>query len=170
MKTNRKIVLSIIIILALCLFVLFALRQSKTTSLIPNEVSELVNNYMGRRARKGTEYAVEYTHFEDEFVREAYIISGDKLLDYKIENVEKINDNLYAFTILVKTEQSTFYSGDIFERVFNFVARIDDEWYFLNGVSHIPADLQENLDIEKYTNTGENIVERDDIVDIINFE
>ncbi len=120
--------------------------------------------------RKGTEYAVEYTHFEDEFVREAYIISGDKLLDYKIENVEKINDNLYAFTILVKTEQSTFYSGDIFERVFNFVARIDDEWYFLNGVSHIPADLQENLDIEKYTNTGENIVERDDIVDIINFE
>lgn len=158
MKTNRKIVLSIIIILALCLFVLFALRQSKTTSLIPNEVSELVNNYM-EAYRKGTEYAVEYTHFEDEFVREAYIISGDKLLDYKIENVEKINDNLYAFTILVKTEQSTFYSGDIFERVFNFVARIDDEWYFLNGVSHIPADLQENLDIEKYTNTGENIVE-----------
>ena len=128
MKTNRKIVLSIIIILALCLFVLFALRQSKTTSLIPNEVSELVNNYM-EAYRKGTEYAVEYTHFEDEFVREAYIISGDKLLDYKIENVEKINDNLYAFTILVKTEQSTFYSGDIFERVFNFVARIDDEWY-----------------------------------------
>lgn len=169
MKTNRKIVLSIIVILALCLFVLFALRQSKTTSLIPNEVSELVNNYM-EAYRKGTEYAVEYTHFEDEFVREAYIISGDKLLDYKIENVEKINDNLYAFTILVKTEQSTFYSGDIFERVFNFVARIDDEWYFLNGVSHIPADLQENLDIEKYTNTGENIVERDDIVDIINFE
>lgn len=169
MKTNRKIVLSIIIILALCLFVLFALRQSKTTSLIPNEVSELVNNYM-EAYRKGTEYAVEYTHFEDEFVREAHIISGDKLLDYKIENVEKINDNLYAFTILVKTEQSTFYSGDIFERVFNFVARIDDEWYFLNGVSHIPADLQENLDIEKYTNTGENIVERDDIVDIINFE
>ena len=169
MKTNRKIVLSIIIILALCLFVLFALRQSKTTSLIPNEVSELVNNYM-EAYRKGTEYAVEYTHFEDEFVREAYIISGDKLLDYKIENVEKINDNRYAFTILVKTEQSTFYSGDIFERVFNFVARIDDEWYFLNGVSHIPADLQENLDIEKYTNTGENIVERDDIVDIINFE
>ena len=169
MKTNRKIVLSIIIILALCLFVLFALRQSKTTSLIPNEVSELVNNYM-EAYRKGTEYAVEYTHFEDEFVREAYIISGDKLLDYKIENVEKINDNLYAFTILVKTEQSTFYSGDIFERVFNFVARIDDEWYFLNGVSHIPADLQENLDIEKYTNTGENIVERDDILDIINFE
>ena len=169
MKTNLKIVLSIIIILALCLFVLFALRQSKTTSLIPNEVSELVNNYM-EAYRKGTEYAVEYTHFEDEFVREAYIISGDKLLDYKIENVEKINDNLYAFTILVKTEQSTFYSGDIFERVFNFVARIDDEWYFLNGVSHIPADLQENLDIEKYTNTGENIVERDDIVDIINFE
>ena len=145
------------------------MRQSKTTSLIPNEVSELVNNYM-EAYRKGTEYAVEYTHFEDEFVREAYIISGDKLLDYKIENVEKINDNLYAFTILVKTEQSTFYSGDIFERVFNFVARIDDEWYFLNGVSHIPADLQENLDIEKYTNTGENIVERDDIVDIINFE
>ena len=169
MKTNRKIVLSIIIILALCLSVLFALRQSKTTSLFPNEVSELVNNYM-EAYRKGTEYAVEYTHFEDEFVREAYIISGDKLLDYKIENVEKINDNLYAFTILVKTEQSTFYSGDIFERVFNFVARIDDEWYFLNGVSHIPADLQENLDIEKYTNTGENIVERDDIVDIINFE
>ena len=130
MKTNRKIVLSIIIILALCLFVLFALRQSKTTSLIPNEVSELVNNYM-EAYRKGTEYAVEYTHFEDEFVREAYIISGDKLLDYKIENVEKINDNLYAFTILVRTEQSTFYSGDIFERVFNFVARIDDEWYFL---------------------------------------
>lgn len=87
MKTNRKIVLSIIIILALCLFVLFALRQSKTTSLIPNEVSELVNNYM-EAYRKGTEYAVEYTHFEDEFVREAYIISGDKLLDYKIENVE----------------------------------------------------------------------------------
>lgn len=150
----------------LCVIGFLAVNLNRSHSAIPAEVSEVVENYMDAY-KKGTEYSVEYAHFEDEFMRTAYIVSGDKLLDYKIESAEKINDNLFAFTIMVKTEQTAFYSGDVYERVYNFVARIDNEWYFLNGVAHIPADIQDGLDKSKYVYTDDRILDPGDVIDTI---
>jgi len=158
-----------ILLLIVCIIGFLTMRQNGSELAIPDEVSTVVKTYM-HAFKNGSEYSVEYAHFEDEFIRSAYIASGDKLLDYEIESAEKINDNLYALRILVKTEQSTFYSGNVFERVYNFVAQIDDKWVFLNGVSHIPSDIQYNLDVSKYTYDDENIVDPDDIVGIIDMD
>lgn len=130
---------------------------------IPDEVAELVETYMDAY-KKGTEESAAYAHFESDFVRSAYIESGDRLIDYKLESTEKINDNLYSVTLLVKSESSVMYFGDEYQRVYNFAARIENEWYYINGVSDIPPALQENLDVNKYTYEGENIVDPDDIV------
>lgn len=155
--------------LLICAFVFVVTQPSGQSTTIPNEVTVLIENYMNAY-KNGTAKAAEYIHFEDEFKKSAYILSGDRLLAYKIESAEKINDNLYGFVILVKTEQTEFYSGDVYERVYNFVARIQDKWCFLNGVSNIPTELRDNLDVKKYTYIDENIVDSGDIVDIIELD
>lgn len=113
---------------------------------VPEEVSALVDTYMNAY-KIGTGESVRYAHFENDFKKEAYLESGDKLLDYRIESTEKINDSLFAFTILVKTTQT----DNSYLRVYNFVALIDNNWYFINGVENILQDLKDNLDEEKYT-------------------
>ena len=100
---------------------------------------------------KGNSYSVEYAHFEDEFVRQAYLSVEDQLISYQIEHIEKVNDNLYALTIKMKTTQTVMLRGDVWSEVYNFVARIDGQWKFINGVGNIPDDLQENLEKEKYS-------------------
>ena len=130
---------------------------------IPDEVMSLLERYMDAY-KNGTTESVCYMHFENEFTRTAYIDSGDKLIDYKIEATEKINDNLYCFTLMAKTQLMAFQFGDDYQRVYNFAAQIGDEWYYINGVSNIPPAVQDNLDISKYTNADENIVDPDDII------
>ena len=98
---------------------------------------------------KGNSYSVEYAHFEDEFVRQAYLSVEDQLISYQIEHIEKVNDNLYALTIKMKTTQTVMLRGDVWSEVYNFVARIDGQWKFINGVGNIPDDLQENLEKDK---------------------
>ena len=158
--------MSIFVVLVVCA-VIFTLQQIQNKDTIPDEVSSLVEDYM-EAYKKGTKEAIEYIYFEDDFKREAYLASSDKLLDYEVESIEKINENLYALTILVKTELTTFYSGDTYDQVYNFVAHIDDKWYFLNGVSNIPEEIRDNLDIDQYTYNDENIVDSNDIIDKIN--
>jgi hypothetical protein len=35
--------------------------------------------------------------------------------------------------------------------VYNFVAFIDDKWFYINGSGNIPSNLMDNLDEEKYS-------------------
>ncbi len=118
---------------------------------LPKEVQSLVKDYM-HASIKGTKYSAQYVHFEDDSIREAHLNAGNKLFEYDIESVEKINQNLYAFTILMKSELSVQYQyhGDDYQRVYNFVGNIDGKWCYITGISAIPADLRENLDESKY--------------------
>ena len=54
--------------------------------------------------------------------------------------------------------------GDVYRSVFNFVGYIDGEWRYINGVANIPTDIQENLDVNKYTYNDDHIVGAEDIV------
>ncbi|MEG2146647.1 MAG: hypothetical protein RRY06_08465 [Lachnospiraceae bacterium] len=168
MPKKKSVLLLIVLfcLVAICAISILYLNHNKSTLEIPEEASEVVEKYMAAY-KKGTQYSVEYSHFEDEFARTAYIDSGDKLLDYKIESAEKINDNLYALTIQIKTEQTVFYNGDNYSKVYNFLALIDDTWYFLNGVAHVPLNIQDNLDKSRYVYNDENIVAAEDIVGAI---
>lgn len=153
-------IISIIIAIAI---ICIAGKERKQNTNVPNEVASLVENYFNAY-KNGTEESVVYAYFESDFIRSAYVDSGDKLIDYKIEKVEKINNDLYCYTLLVKTKTSTFYFGDAYQQAYNFVGRIDNKWYYINSVSNIPAEIQTNLDMSKYTYTDENIVDPGDIV------
>ena len=138
-------------------------NANDNNSEVPDEVSELLNNYFSS-FKKGTEEAIEYIHFEDDDIKEAYLNSGSYLIDYKIEDIEKVNDNLYAITVQTKTNTSVLHHGDEFEIVYNFVGNIDGKWYFMNGISHIPASIRDNLDPNKYTYDDDRIVNKEDVI------
>ena len=54
--------------------------------------------------------------------------------------------------------------GDGYRSVFNFVAYINGEWRYINGVNNIPDDIRDNLDVNRYTYSDDNIVDAEDIV------
>lgn len=158
MKTKKiAILVAIIVGVITCVSIALFIHAQKNTTEIPDEVTNLIEEYM-TAYREGTEKSVEFTYFNDEFRRQAYIESGDKLLDYEVQSIERINDNLYALTILVKTIQTEFHEGDALELVYNFAAKIDGQWKYINGVSNIPEDLRENLIASKYTYQDNSIV------------
>jgi len=164
MKTRKNIALAAITV-CMIVFVSIALfihLRNHTTN-VPDEVTNLIEEYMAAY-KKGTKNAIELIHFNDDFKRQAYLDSGDKLVDYEVQSIEKINDNLYALYILIKTETSVFYNGDNFELVYNFAARIDGQWKYINGVANIPENLRENLVESKYTYQDENIVDFEDVI------
>ena len=135
--------ISILFVLLICTIMTSC---NKGTTEIPEDVLNLFDTYMSAY-EMGVEESVKYAHFESDVIRKAYLESGDKLLDYEVEDIEKINDNLYAFTILVKTMQT----NDAYLRAYNFVALIDNTWRYTNHVDHIPAYLKDNLDEKKYS-------------------
>lgn len=172
---KKKISIAVVAVLVCLLICIAAIGQlvpkdrdpeEGSDTALPAEVLDLINNYMSA-FKKGTDKSVEYIYMEDEFKRSAYINSGDMLIDYKIESFEKINNNLYGLVVLTKTEQSMMTFGDVYRSVFNFVAYIDGEWRYINGVANIPADIRENLDVSKYTYDDEHIVGAEDIVGVI---
>ncbi len=166
MKTKKKIVLlslGCLFLFVLAFFAVWHNKQKKESVSLPREAEKCVEMYISAY-KEGTEEAVVYMHFEDEFRRNAYINSNDKLLEYVIKDTEKLSDDLYALTVEAKTENNLLMYGDTFRQAFNFVVRIDGEWYYLNGASHIPENLRGEIDLDKYIKKGDNVVDPGDII------
>ena len=151
------------LVLAVTTFFLLRGLQSKNDVSVPDEVLAVVDDYM-EAYKEGVEVSSQYMHFEDEFIKSAYIAAGDRLIDYQIERIEKVNENLYAFTMLMKSEQTPFYSEEEYECVYNFVGKIDGKWWYINGIAHIPTDIQKGLDASKYVYQDEDIVAHGDVL------
>lgn len=163
MNRKKQVLAFVCLILAITNVLLWIRWQNQDDASVPVEISAVVEDYM-ESYKEGVEVSVQYMHFEDEFKKSAYITSGDRLIDYQIESVEKVNDRLYAFIILVKSEQTPLYSKEEYERVYNFVGKIDGVWWYINGTANIPPDIQDGLDASKYTYQDENIVPYDDVL------
>jgi len=155
-EMNRRI---IILLISICFLVTSCAESQHTPDLdVPAEVLEVFENFMNA-FKIGTPEAINYVYIEDDFIREAFLISGNRILDYKIENVEMINDKLYAFGILLKLEWYVdFQSG------YYFVGLINDNWYLMINVRDVPTELRENLDESRYIRTGEDIVDVEDVI------
>ncbi len=164
--TKRLLLLAGAACVILCICVIGLVARGQRNKVAPREVMECVDAYMDAY-RIGTSESVKHMYFRDDFIREAYIATNDRLLDFQLEGVERINADLYELDVRVKSEQGVYRSGDAYEQVFNFVARVDGQWRYLNGVGHIPDDLKENLDESKYIITGDNVVNPADIVGAI---
>lgn len=126
-----------------------------------NEFNIVLKNYMEAYKDGGTSESVVYTYFMDESKKKIYADTNDHLIDYKVEESEKINDDLYAYTILVQTEQlkelKLIKEGE-YLRIYNFVARIDGRLYYINGINNIPDNIKNDLDEEKYSYSNNETV------------
>jgi len=140
MKKSICLVLSVILLLAL-----FSGCEKPQPEFI--EAESYLRAYYDA-LKHGFANAHGYLYFgEYEFVREDIIQFPDKLVDYIIEDSQRINDNLYEFTVL--TEFDTIHVG-MYSRGFSFVGRIGDQVYVMMSIDYIPEELRENLDYEKY--------------------
>ena len=161
MKRSVAVAIALVLLLSISAYAVWAANRSETEewkSVLPPEACKMVEQYYAA-SKEDVARATEYVHFEDEFDRLAYIDSGDELLDYRVESVEKINDRLYELVFLYKSEQSVEMCGDEFQTAYNFVVNIDGEWKYVNGYRGIPEDLRENLDPEKYRYRGEDVID-----------
>jgi len=163
LKGKRK---SVLIGICLCLAVLLLfICLSQKSQTVPSEVVDLVHTYLETcTAENNSLKAVQYMHFEDEFIRQAYIDAADVLLEYQIQGITEINKSLYEVELLIKSQNNVFRNGDQFKHAWNFVCQIDGKWYYLNGIRHIPQNLRDGLNEEKYVNTNPNAVPVDDVM------
>ncbi len=132
---------------------------------VPAEVTELVHTYLETCKEKGNSTeAAAYMHFEDDFILQAYLDSGDRLLEYQVEGIRKINEDLYEVELLCKSQSQGWRGNDQMRQAWNFVCRIDGKWYYLNGVRHIPAELRSGLNEDRYVYNDTRIVPAEDVI------
>ena len=134
---------------------------------IPKEALLFVETYMDAM-KNGVHESVKYIHFSDDITKMFYLESNDYLLDYRIESAELINSDLVALTILSRTmvtDETRQTQGEgTYLLGYNFVARIDGNWYYINGARHIPETHKDNYDESKYKYNDPNIVDPDDVL------
>ena len=105
------------------------------------------------------EAPLPYCHYEHEILRgyAADIGEGQLIDTYRILERNKINKDLYEFTTEVKDR-----SGDQ-QVCYQFVGRIDGEYYVMKNTYEIPAELQEGLNVDDYTYYQENTLPIEDV-------
>lgn len=129
------------------------------TTLDLKKAESLLSDYFNT-LRDGFQYAHEYLYFgEYEYIREEVASFPDKIVDFVIEDSQKINDNLYEFTVL--TEFDIDRAG-MYVRGYTFVGRIDNNDYIIMSDAYIPEELRENLDTDKYLRFYSNTSSQDD--------
>ena len=128
---KKNMTLALVMVLAFSLAACHA--EAGTLSVgkleIPEEARSLVESYLDAQ-KTGVHESVKCVHFEDDWTENIYLDTNDKLLDYRIENAEPINNDLTAFTIMVRTmvsdETGRTHGEGTYEAVYNFAARIND--------------------------------------------
>lgn len=149
MKTGKLYLCTILLV---CILILVACgEQSKMLESpyegVPDTVYSFMINYM-EAARDGFNKLVDMDYLPEEFqwTKELSMQSAEYVIDYEIESAEKINEDLYAFVILIKTNATM----EKYTRIANFVGIIGGEVYRIANTAHIPENLREGLDAEKY--------------------
>ena len=112
---------------------------------VPEDIAAFYITYMDA-LKSGTREAEKYTHFENGD-RDAYLASNDTLADYEIIGVERINDRLYAVTASVPSAPG---GGGGTRTVYNFVGILDGRLAVMINEIHIPDELRDNLNPDKY--------------------
>ena len=77
-----------------------------------------------------------------------------------IHHVDKVNENLYAVSLNV-TMANTEQSGN---EVFNFVAKVDDQWRYILACTNIPKEIVGDSDLSEYWYPDNDYVSLDDVL------
>lgn len=121
-----------------------------TVSFIPDEVTEYLCSYM-EVCKENPDKTVEYTHFETEIEAEAFSRSRKDISGYEILGAEKVNEDLYGFTVLIQNDYTKH------PKRYYFVGRIDGQLRLMVNVGNIPESLKEGFNPDRYTFTKEEL-------------
>lgn len=128
---------------AVCAFLISSVK-SRTISFIPDDVTQFLYSYLDT-CKKHPQDAVDYVHFESEVERDAFIQSHIEILDHEILGAQKINDDLYAFTLKLKKVYDTY------PKRYYFVGSIDNELYLMVNAGNVPESLRDGFNEEDFT-------------------
>ncbi len=124
------------------------------TADIPQEVQNAAENYLEAFKEGGAAESTKYAYYPTEELRELHAAqSGQTLEDYKIEQIEKLTDALYAVTW---TAETNIY--DSAQTIFGFVGNVDGKWLYIGNTDYVPQDMKEGLDLSRYEYTDPDIL------------
>ena len=124
------------------------------TADIPQEVQNAAENYLEAFKEGGAAESTKYAYYPTEELRELHAAqSGQTLESYKIEQIEKLTDALYAVTW---TAETNIY--DSAQTIFGFVGNVDGKWFYIGNTDYVPQDMKEGLDLSHYEYTDPDIL------------
>jgi len=124
------------------------------TADIPQEVQNAAENYLEAFKEGGAAESTKYAYYPTEELRELHAAqSGQTLESYKIEQIEKLTDALYAVTW---TAETNIY--DSAQTIFGFVGNVDGKWLYIGNTDYVPQDMKEGLDLSHYEYTDPDIL------------
>lgn len=124
--------------------------KSRTISFIPDDVTQFLYLYLDT-CMTHPEDAIDYVHFESEVERNAFSHSHIEIQGYEILGAQKINDNLYAFTLSLKKAYETY------PKRYYFVGSIDNKLYLMVNAGNVPEVLQDGFNEDDFTLTSKDL-------------
>lgn len=136
---NQALRIVLISILLTVASIMILYNNSNTAEKYYTEYLELAMN-----DRKSS--IINYHHYEIPLAKEmALASSNNKLYSYEILSIERLSNQLWAFTVFMVTD--IMRDG---ATVTNFVGEIEGNYYVMTSVYQIPDSLQSGLDLGKY--------------------
>ena len=126
-KENSKRTGTIILFLVLALLLIFIIFIKNTGKSNEGEDYQQQLELYLEAAKESPQKSSEYAYFPNDDLRLAHEQSNMRLISYEIESSTKINDKLYEYNVLIKTD----FAPEEYTRVYYFVGNIDGELKFI---------------------------------------
>lgn len=146
-KENSKRTGTIILFLVLALLLIFIIFIKNTGKANEGEDYQQQLELYLEAAKESPQKSSEYAYFPNGDLRLAHEQSNMRLISYEIESSTKINDKLYEYNVLIKTD----FAPEEYTRVYYFVGNIDGELKFIVNASFVPDELSDGLDVGAYS-------------------
>ena len=146
-KENSKRTGTIILFLVLALLLIFIIFIKNTGKANEGEDYQQQLELYLEAAKGSPQKSSEYAYFPNDDLRLAHEQSNMRLISYEIESSTKINDKLYEYNVLIKTD----FAPEEYTRVYYFVGNIDGELKFIVNASFVPDELSDGLDVGAYS-------------------
>lgn len=98
--------------------------------------------------------AAKFASFPNEDIKSAYLSSPIVIVDYEIKTSEIINDQLRAYTLLIKDSMNP----DVYRKIYYFVGTPEGQYTVYINAEYVPDTLSEELNKEKYSYKSENLL------------
>lgn len=142
-------------------------NDSAPTDTLPDAANQCVDNYLKIMETDGSKSATDFLYFENNTTKEMFGEANMTFNRYSIDNVEKVNDNLYVLSFSATVAYHSPTEGEEpdteEETGYNYVANINGDWRFILNKNDIPTSIQENFDSDKYQSSDPDAMDANDV-------